>query len=148
MNAVCTKTGSVMSLATACCAQISPVREFGIRVGMLWTCAALPLFAGPQICGVIISKENGAFTGATIFSGVTIIAGSALSFGTVMVNKIGSWRKSRPQTGEGDVFDDDHRPPSRSCSCKEAMGGDANRVHGQRSAVANNIMLHIKRLAL
>ena len=55
-----------MSLGAACCAQVSPVREFGIRLGMMWSCAALPVLAGPQITGVIIEHENGGFTGAMV----------------------------------------------------------------------------------
>lgn len=77
-----------MSLGAACCAQVSPVREFGIRLGMMWSCAALPVLAGPQITGVIIEHENGGFTGAMVFSGVTIVAGSVGSFAVVFAKKI------------------------------------------------------------
>lgn len=84
-------TGAVIALVAACCAQISPVREFGLRLGMMWTIASLPLLAGPQICGVLIEAEKG-YTGFSIFSGVTIVAGSIMAFAPVM------WKRYRDRT--------------------------------------------------
>lgn len=81
-------SGAVIALVAACCAQISPVREFGLRLGMMWTIASLPLLAGPQICGVLVEKEKG-YTGFSIFSGITIIAGSCMAFAPVM------WKRYR-----------------------------------------------------
>lgn len=76
-------SGAVIALVAACCAQISPVREFGLRLGMMWTIASLPLLAGPQLCGLLVEKEKG-YTGFSIFSGVTIIAGSCMAFAPVI----------------------------------------------------------------
>lgn len=44
-------SGGWITLVAASCATISPVKEFGMRLGMLWTITALPLFAGPAACG-------------------------------------------------------------------------------------------------
>ncbi|KAJ9122392.1 hypothetical protein QFC22_001814 [Naganishia vaughanmartiniae] len=84
--------GAVIALVAACCAQISPVREFGLRLGMMWTVASLPLLAGPQLCGLLIQRENG-YTGFSLFSGITIIAGSLLAFAPVMWKRYKSRRQ-------------------------------------------------------
>lgn len=84
----------MIALVAACCAQLSPVREFGLRLGMMWSVAALPLLAGPQVSGIIIQKE-GKYTGASIFGGITIIAGSLLTFAPVF------WRRWRTRRGKG-----------------------------------------------
>lgn len=85
-------SGAVIALVAACCAQISPVREFGLRLGMMWTVASLPLLAGPQLCGLLVQKENG-YTGFSLFSGITIIAGSLLAFAPVMWKRYRSRRQ-------------------------------------------------------
>ncbi|GHJ87266.1 hypothetical protein NliqN6_3668 [Naganishia liquefaciens] len=84
--------GAVIALVAACCAQISPVREFGLRLGMMWTIASLPLLAGPQICGVLIEEEKG-YTTFSIFSGVTIITGSLMAFAPVMWKRFQDHRR-------------------------------------------------------
>jgi hypothetical protein len=65
-----------------------------MRLGMMWSIASLPLLAGPQISGVIIGKEGG-YTGASIFAGVTIIAGATLSFAPVF------WKRLRGRMNRG-----------------------------------------------
>jgi hypothetical protein len=60
----------------------------------MWSVAALPLLAGPQVSGIIIQKE-GKYTGASIFGGVTIIAGSLLTFAPVF------WRRWRARREKG-----------------------------------------------
>lgn len=92
--------GAVIALVAACCAQLSPVREFGLRLGMMWSVAALPLLAGPQVSGIIIQKE-GRYTGASIFGGVTIIAGSLLTFAPVF------WKRWRTRSSKGKEVDDE-----------------------------------------
>ncbi|KAJ9113518.1 hypothetical protein QFC20_001869 [Naganishia adeliensis] len=91
--------GAVIALVAACCAQISPVREFGLRLGMMWTIASLPLLAGPQLCGLLVEKEKG-YTGFSIFSGVTIIAGSCMAFAPVMWKRYRD-RRQRLKNAEG-----------------------------------------------
>lgn len=65
---------------------------------MMWSVAALPLLAGPQVSGIIIQKE-GKYTGASIFGGVTIIAGSLLTFAPVFWRR---WRARRDRRRQGD----------------------------------------------
>lgn len=81
-------SGFVIALVAACCAQLSPVREFGLRLGMMWTSAALPLLAGPQASGVLIAQQGGRYTTASIFWGVTIFAGSLLTFSPLLVRDV------------------------------------------------------------
>ena len=44
-------SGAWLALVAASCASISPTREFGMRLGMLWSCTALLQTFGPVICG-------------------------------------------------------------------------------------------------
>jgi MCP family monocarboxylic acid transporter-like MFS transporter 10 len=44
-------SGAWVTLVAASCGAISPVREFGMRLGMLWSLSALGALAGPVICG-------------------------------------------------------------------------------------------------
>lgn len=81
-------SGFVIALVAACCAQLSPVREFGLRLGMMWTSAALPLLAGPQASGVLIAQQGGRYTTASIFWGITLLAGSLLTFAPLIVRDV------------------------------------------------------------
>lgn len=97
-------SGAVIALVAACCAQISPVREFGLRLGMMWTIASLPLLAGPQLCGLLVEQEKG-YTGFSIFSGVTIIAGSCMAFAPVMWKRYRDRRQrlQKPKSEKGQM---------------------------------------------
>lgn len=44
-------SGAWIALVAASCAAISPTREFGMRLGMLWSCTAVLQTFGPVICG-------------------------------------------------------------------------------------------------
>jgi MFS family permease len=44
-------SGAWISLVAASCGAISPVREFGMRLGMLWTLSSFGILAGPVVCG-------------------------------------------------------------------------------------------------
>lgn len=44
-------SGAWITLVAASCGAISPVREFGMRLGMLWTLSSFGMLAGPVICG-------------------------------------------------------------------------------------------------
>jgi MFS family permease len=44
-------SGAWMTLVAASCASISPIREYGMRIGMLFSLSGLPALAGPVICG-------------------------------------------------------------------------------------------------
>lgn len=63
---------------------------------MMWSVAALPLLAGPQVTGVIVEKE-GKYTGMAVFSGVSIILGSSITFAPVFWRRIKRERESRKE---------------------------------------------------
>jgi MCP family monocarboxylic acid transporter-like MFS transporter 10 len=44
-------SGAWITLVAAACGAISPTREFGMRLGMLWSLSSLGTLAGPVICG-------------------------------------------------------------------------------------------------
>jgi hypothetical protein len=44
-------SGGWITLVAASCGAISPVREYGMRLGMLWSLSSLGIIAGPVICG-------------------------------------------------------------------------------------------------
>ena len=44
-------SGAWISLVAASMGVISPTREFGMRLGMLWSLSSIGILAGPVICG-------------------------------------------------------------------------------------------------
>ena len=44
-------SGAWISLVAATCGAISPTREYGMRLGMLWSLGAVGILAGPVVCG-------------------------------------------------------------------------------------------------
>lgn len=71
-------SGAWFTLVAAACASISPVREIGMRLGMLWTVVGPPILAGPVVCGVLISADGGKFNSAGIFCGVSMLIAAFL----------------------------------------------------------------------
>lgn len=71
-------SGAWFTLVAAACASISPVREIGMRLGMLWTVVGPPILAGPVVCGVLISTDGGRFNYAGIFCGASMLIAAFL----------------------------------------------------------------------
>jgi len=69
-------SGSFVSLMNPCLAQISDIRSIGVRTGTGMGVLSLGAIAGIPITGQIITVQNGSRSGASIFSGVCVIAGS------------------------------------------------------------------------
>lgn len=42
-------SGAFITLVAATCASISPVKEFGGRLGLTWSMSAFPILCGPQV---------------------------------------------------------------------------------------------------
>jgi MFS family permease len=57
-------------------AQISPIREIGIRSGTFFLCVAVGGLTGNPIGGALITADNGGFTWLQLFCGLTMIVGS------------------------------------------------------------------------
>lgn len=67
-------SGAFISLSPALVAQISDVRQIGVRIGSNFFIVSFAVLTGNPIAGAIIAKDNGHFTGLQIFCGTTIIA--------------------------------------------------------------------------
>lgn len=87
-------SGAWIALVAASCAAISPTREFGMRLGMLWSSTALLQTFGPVICGgesfvpakgesadrsALVTQGNNTFTYAAIFCAIAALIGTAIT---------------------------------------------------------------------
>lgn len=83
-------TGAFVSLAPSLIAQISDIREIGVRNGSLFAVVSFAALTGSPIGGAIVSDMNGSYTGLQIFSGVALSAGAAfLVLARVVVGGVG-----------------------------------------------------------
>ena len=69
-------SGTCLSILAALVAQISDVRELGLRTGALYAAASFGALVGSPIGGAIVAHENGGFSGLKIFTGVTLLVGA------------------------------------------------------------------------
>ncbi|KAG0642823.1 major facilitator superfamily domain-containing protein [Tuber brumale] len=65
-------TGAFVSLAPACLAQISDIREIGVRNGVMFATVSIAALTGVPIGGALIDRYDGGFLGLQIFCGVTL----------------------------------------------------------------------------
>lgn len=72
-------SGAYVSLAPALIAQISPLSEIGYRMGLLFLSASLGGLTTSPIAGAILANSGGSFTNVKVFSGVFLLAGTALT---------------------------------------------------------------------
>lgn len=66
-------SGSWFTLVGAATASISPLKEVGMRFGMLVTMMAVPSMVGPVISGALIQANGGKYTYAGIFNGLSFL---------------------------------------------------------------------------
>jgi predicted MFS family arabinose efflux permease len=71
-------SGAFVSLAPSLVAQISDIREIGVRNGSLFAAISVAALTGSPIGGALVTADNGGFTYLQIFCGVTMAAGCAL----------------------------------------------------------------------
>lgn len=96
-------SGSWFTLVSAAVATVSPMREIGMRLGMMWSCVALPVLAGPVISGALINADNGRFTKAGVFVGCTLLVAAFLQPGPRMLEVVQGWvRRGRNQSKKTD----------------------------------------------
>jgi len=69
-------SGAFVSLSPSLIAQISPIREIGVRTGTFFLCVAFAGLTGSPIGGALLSQDNGEFRYLQIFCGVTMVAGT------------------------------------------------------------------------
>jgi MFS family permease len=72
-------SGAYVSLAPALIAQISPLSEMGYRMGLLFLFASVGGLTTSTIAGAIVANSGGSFTNVKVFSGVFLLAGTALT---------------------------------------------------------------------
>lgn len=92
-------SGAIISVVTPCVAQISDMREFGTRIGALYSLISVPcvslrplvlclshpnfsscrssLFGGP-IAGALVQRQHGGYTASIAVAGSSMILGSGL----------------------------------------------------------------------
>ncbi|RDL31922.1 uncharacterized protein BP5553_09324 [Venustampulla echinocandica] len=69
-------SGAFVSLAPSLLAQISPIREIGVRSGTLFAIVSIAGLTGNPIGGALLSKDHGDFLYLQIFCGATMTAGT------------------------------------------------------------------------
>ena len=70
-------SGAYASLGPALVAQISPIRDIGVRTGLFFALSGVAGLASGPIAGAILEQENGSFIGMKVFAGVLCLAGSS-----------------------------------------------------------------------
>ncbi|KAL4759742.1 putative MFS monocarboxylate transporter [Aspergillus foveolatus] len=71
-------SGAFISLNPPLAAQISDIREVGVRSGTLWLIVAIAALVASPIGGALEARNGGAFVGLQIFAGVAMLTGTAL----------------------------------------------------------------------
>ena len=69
-------SGTIVSMTPALVAQISDVRQIGVRTGTLYTFVAIAVLVGNPIGGALVSQDNGSYVHLQIYAGCTMIAGT------------------------------------------------------------------------
>ncbi|KAI4121192.1 MAG: hypothetical protein LQ341_007439, partial [Variospora aurantia] len=69
-------TGAFVSLAPALVAQISDVREIGVRTGAMFGAISVAALVGNPIGGTLVSNEGGDYLHLQIFCGIMMLGGS------------------------------------------------------------------------
>jgi len=71
-------SGAFVSMAPSLVAQISDIRQIGVRNGSLFAIVSIAALTGNPIGGALVTRDNGKFTYLQIFCGVAMAAGSVL----------------------------------------------------------------------
>jgi MFS family permease len=71
-------SGAFVSLLPAIIAQISDIKEIGLRTGLEFAILSIPALVSNPIGGAFIDLENGKFRDLQIWTGVVLLAGSFL----------------------------------------------------------------------
>jgi len=74
-------SGTLVSLPPACIVSLtepSDMSKIGVRMGMVFSVIGFATLTGTPIAGALISRDNGGYTYAIVFSGVSMFLGSAL----------------------------------------------------------------------
>ena len=69
-------SGAFVSLAPALIAQISDIRQIGVRTGTMFAITSVAALVGNPIGGALITEEQGEYTHLQIFCGIMMVAGA------------------------------------------------------------------------
>ncbi|KAH9856245.1 MFS general substrate transporter [Lenzites betulinus] len=69
-------SGAFNALIVPCIAQISDIREIGMRIGLLYSIISFPSLFGNPAAGALLRVCHGSYTGMIVLSGTSIIVGS------------------------------------------------------------------------
>ena len=70
-------SGAAIGLTPALIAQVSPIKEIGVRVGTVFAAGSIGALTGSPIGGALITRDNGGFKYMQLFGGVTCLVGCA-----------------------------------------------------------------------
>lgn len=71
-------SGAYVSLGPTVVAQISDIKEIGLRNGVLYFCVGIAVLVGSPISGQLVTAMNGDFLGLQIFGGTTMVVGASI----------------------------------------------------------------------
>ena len=71
-------SGAFISITPSCAAQISDVREIGVRMGTMYLVISFAGLTGNPIAGALLTRMNGNYLGVQVFCGVGMVVGTAL----------------------------------------------------------------------
>lgn len=69
-------SGAFVSLAPALVAQISDIRQIGVRTGTMFAVISIAALVGNPIGGALITEEHGEYTHLQIFCGIMMVTGA------------------------------------------------------------------------
>ena len=69
-------SGTMVSMLPALVAQISDVREIGVRTGTIFSIVAIAVLVSNPIAGALIVADNGGFIKLQVFAGCMMMGGS------------------------------------------------------------------------
>jgi MFS family permease len=73
-------SGGYIGIAPTLVAQISDIRQIGVRTGTAFFVQALGALIGSPIAGAIVTSQNGKFLGLQLFCGLTMAASVLVYF--------------------------------------------------------------------
>jgi MFS family permease len=86
-------SGAGIGLTPALCAQVSPIKDIGVRTGTIFAISSIAALTGSPIGGQIITDSHGSFRNGQIFAGVTCFGGASLFVATRISLAGGKWTK-------------------------------------------------------
>lgn len=85
-------SGAFVSISPSCVAQISDVRQIGIRMGTLYLTISFAGLTGNPIAGALLTRMDGDYTGVQVFCGVGMAIGTAMFVASRWVQTGFKWK--------------------------------------------------------